>query len=171
MLKPINNILFATDLTPGCQKAYEFAVAMAIRNKATLYILYVIPDMPESVEGRLKTLLGKHRWQDLMESKKASIHQSMTGKRTSSSVLVDIQNFCKEIGMDGVACSFHSREIIISDGDIVKTIVKNVEKHACDIVIMGANEGLVSRNSIGENIKSVLKSSPAPVTIVPAAGY
>ena len=32
MLKPIDVILFATDLTPGCQQAYEFAVAMAIRN-------------------------------------------------------------------------------------------------------------------------------------------
>lgn len=170
MLKPIDNILFATDLTPGCQKAYEFAVAMAIRNKSALYILYIIQDMPESVEGRLKTLLGRHQWQELMNTKKEDIRQSMTGKRTSSSVLSDIQDFCDKIGMDGDACSFHTREIIISAGGIADTIATNVEEHKCDIVIMGAHEGIISGNSIGDNIKSVLKNSPVPVTLVPAAG-
>lgn len=170
MLKPIDNILFATDLTPGCQKAYEFAVAMAIRNKSALHILYIIQDMPESVEGRLKTLLGRHQWQDLMKTKKDDIYQSMTGKRTSSNVLGDIQDFCEKIGMDEAACSFHTREIIISAGDIADTIAANVEEHKCDIVIMGAHEGFISGNSIGDNIKNVLKILPVPVTVVPAAG-
>lgn len=169
MLKPIDSILFATDLTPGCQNAYEFAVAMAIRNKAKLHILYVIQDMPESVEGRLKSLMGRHQWQDLMKAKKEDIHQSMTGKRTSSNVLADIQDFCEKIGMDGAACSFHSREIIISSGDIADTIVNNVNEHQVDIVILGAHEGLVSGNSIGKSIKNVMKLSPVPVTVVPAA--
>lgn len=170
MLKPIDNILFATDLTPGCQKAYEFAVAMAIRNKASLYLLYIIQDMPESLEGRMKTLLGRHQWQDLMKTKKEDIQQSMTGKRTSSIVLKDVQDFCDRIGMDGVTGSFHTREIIISAGAIADTVVKNVEEHTCDIVIMGAHQGFVSGNAIGDTIKSVLKISPVPVTIVPAAG-
>ena len=170
MLKPINKILFATDLTQECQKAYEFAVAMAIRNKAVLYILYVIPDMPESVKGRLKALLGQHQWRDLMAVKKENIRQSLTGKRTSFNVVSDIQDFCEKIGMDGAACSFHTREIIICAGDIAETIVAHVKEHDCDIVIMGAHEGLISGNSIGDNIKTVLKLSPAPVTVVPAAG-
>ena len=170
MLNPIDNILFATDLTPGCQKAYEFAVAMAIRNKAALYILYIIQDMPESVEGRLKTLLGRHQWQDLMKTKREEIQQSLTGKRLSSQVLKDIQDFCEKIGMDGAACAFHSREVIISAGDIADTVVKNVKENNCDIVIMGAHKGVISGNSIGDNIKSVLKRSPVPVTVVPAAG-
>lgn len=170
MLKPIDKILFATDLTPGCQKAYEFAIAMAIRNKAALYILYVIQDMPESVEGRLKTLIGRHQWQDLMNTRREDIQKSLTGKRTSLNVLQDIQDFCEKIGMDGDACAFHSREIIISAGDIAEMIVKNAGEHACDIIIMGAHEGFVSGNSIGDNIKTVLKRSPVPVTVVPAAG-
>ena len=170
MLKPIDKILFATDLTPGCQNAYEFAVAMAIRNKSVLYILYIIQDMPESVEGRLKTLLGHHQWQDLMKSKKEDIQQSMTGKRTSSNVLKDIQDFCDKIGMDGAVSSFHTREVIISAGDIAQTVIKNIEDNNCDIVIMGAHEGFVSGNSIGENIKKILKLSPVPVTVVPAVG-
>lgn len=169
MLKPIDVILFATDLTPGCQQAYEFAVAMAIRNKALLYILYIIADIPESIESRLKTLVGRHQWKDLMQTKKEDVHKSLTGKRTSSLVLEEIQNFCEKVGMDEDSCAFHSREIIISAGDVAETIIENAKENECDIIVMGAHNGLVSRNNIGDSIKTVLKLSPVPVTVVPAA--
>ncbi len=169
MLKPIDVILFATDLTPACQQAYEFAVAMAIRNKALLYILYIVADIPESIESRLKTLVGRHQWKDLMQNKQEDIHKSLTGKRTSSQVLEDIQEFCEKVGMDEDSCAFHSREIIISAGDVAETIIENAEGNECDIIVMGAHDGLISRNSIGDSIKTVLKLSPLPVIVVPAA--
>lgn len=168
MLKPIDVILFATDLTPACQQAYEFAVAMAIRNKALLYVLYIIEEIPESIEGRFKGLVGKHQWQDLMQTRKEDIHKSLTGKRLSSQVLDEIQDFCEKVGMDVDSCAFHSREVIISSGDIAETIIKNADENKCDIIVLGAHEGLLSRNSVGNSIKSVLKLSPIPVTVVPA---
>ena len=168
MLKPIDVVLFATDLTPGCQQAYEFAVAMAIRNKALLYILYIIEEIPESIEGRFKGLVGKHQWQALMQTKKDDIHKSLTGKRLSSQVLEEIQDFCEKVGMDEDSCAFHSREVIISAGDIAETIIKNGAENECDIIVLGAQKGLLNRNSVGNSIKSVLKLSPIPVTVVPA---
>jgi nucleotide-binding universal stress UspA family protein len=168
MLKPIDVILFATDLTPGCQQAYEFAVALAIRNKALLYILYIIADIPDTFENRLRSLVGRHQWQDLMQSKKEDIHKSLTGKRTSNQVLEEIQGFCEKVGMDEDSCAFHSREIIISAGEVAETIIHNAEENECDIIVMGAHNGLISRNTIGDSIKTVLKLSPIPVTVVPA---
>ena len=168
MLKPIDVILFATDLTPGCQQAYEFSVAMAIRNKALLYILYIIEEIPESIEGRFKGLVGKHEWQELMQTKKDDIHKSLTGKRLSSQVFKEIQDFCEKVGMDEDSCAFHSREVIISAGDIAETIISNAEENKCDIIILGSHEGMLSRNSVGSSIKSVLKLSPVPVTVVPS---
>jgi nucleotide-binding universal stress UspA family protein len=167
MLKPIDLILFATDLTPGCQQAYEFAVAMAIRNKALLYILYIIEQIPESIEGRFKGLVGKHEWKELMQAKKDDIHKSLTGKRLSSQVLEEIQEFCEKVGMDEESCAFHSREVIISAGDIAETIIKTAEENECDIIILGSQRGMLGRNSVGSSIKSVLKLSPIPVTVVP----
>ena len=168
MLKPIDVILFATDLTPGCQQAYEFAVAMAIRNKALLYILYIIADIPDTVENRLRSLVGRHQWQDLMQNKKEDIHKSLTGKRTSNQVLEEIQDFCEKVGMDEDSCAFHSREIIISAGEVAETIIHNGEENECDIIVMGAHNGLISKNTIGDSIISVLKLSSIPVTVVPA---
>ena len=168
MLKPIDVILFATDLTPGCQQAYEFAVAMAIRNKALLYILYIIADIPDTVENRLRSLVGRHQWQDLMQNKKEDIHKSLTGKRTSNQVLEEIQDFCEKVGMDEDSCAFHSREIIISAGEVAETIIHNAEENECDIIVMGAHNGLISKNTIGDSIISVLKLSSIPVTVVPA---
>ena len=168
MLKPIDVILFATDLTPGCQQAYEFAVAMAIRNKALLYILYIIADIPDTDENRLRSLVGRHQWQDLMQNKKEDIHKSLTGKRTSNQVLEEIQDFCEKVGMDEDSCAFHSREIIISAGEVAETIIHNAEENECDIIVMGAHNGLISRNTIGDSIITVLKLSSIPVTVVPA---
>jgi len=91
MIKPINAILFATDLSPQCQQAYEFAVAMGIRNKALVYILYILEEMPESIESRIQGLVGRHQWQDLMQTKREDVHKSLTGKRLSSQVLQEIQ--------------------------------------------------------------------------------
>jgi len=169
MLKPINAILFATDLSPQCQQAYEFAVAMGIRNKALVYILYILEEMPESIESRIQGLVGRHQWQDLMQTKKEDVHKSLTGKRLSSQVLQEIQDFCALVGEDEDTCDFNSQEIIISAGDISETIMKNAEDNECDIIVLGAHEGFVSRNSISDHIKTVLKRSSIPVIVVPAA--
>lgn len=167
MLKPLNAILFATDLTPNCQEAYEFAISQSLRFKAVVYILYIIEEIPENVEGRIKGLLGRHRWEDIIEAKKTNAQKSLTGKIRSSHLLSDIHDFCEIAGVDDDACQFQSRELLISAGDIAETIIKNALENTCDLIVLAARKGIMSRNLIGNNIKSVLKKSPIPVTIVP----
>ena len=79
MLKPVQSILFATDLASNCQQALEFAIAMSTRFGATIYMLHVIEKLPESVEGRLKNLLGRHHWSDIVNAQQARVHQSLIG--------------------------------------------------------------------------------------------
>lgn len=167
MLKPLNSILFATDLTPNCQAAYEFAISQSLRFKAVVYILYIIEEIPENVEGRIKSLLGRHRWEDIIEAKKTNAQKSLTGKIRSSHLLSSIHDFCEIAGVDDNSCDFQPRELLISAGDIAETIIKNARENDCDMIVLAARKGIMSRNLIGNNIKSVLKNSPIPVTIVP----
>lgn len=168
MLKPIESILFATDLTPNCQQAYEHAVGLSIRFKATLYLLYVIESMPENVEVRLKSLLGRHQWEDVMSTKIADAQKSLTGKIRSPGLFSQIQEFCQAVGVDDDSCQFQSREILISAGDIAENILVHAKENECDLIVLGARKGLLVHNSIGTKMKTVLKNSPIPVTIVPA---
>jgi nucleotide-binding universal stress UspA family protein len=167
MLKPLNAILFATDLTLNCQQAYEFAVSQSIRFNAVVYILYIIEAMPENVEGRIKGLLGRHRWEDIIQVKEENAHKSLTGKIRASNLLNDIKTFCESVGVDDDSCVFQPRELLISAGDIAETIIKNAKENECDLIVLAARKGIMSRNLIGDNIKSVLKHSPIPVTVVP----
>ncbi|SDO35666.1 Nucleotide-binding universal stress protein, UspA family [Desulforhopalus singaporensis] len=167
MIKPMNKILFATDLTPNCQQAYDYAISLSMRFQATVYLLYIIEPLPENVEGRIKGLLGQHRWEDITHTKEGEVRKSLTGKRTSAHVMSDIQEFCKLVGVGNADSDLQSREIIISDGNIVETIIETAEKNQCDLIVMGAHKGLLHRNSIGDSIKGVMRESRVPVTVVP----
>ena len=49
-----------------------------------------------------------------------------------------------------------------------RVTVDQAREHRCDLIVMGASEGLLSGSSVGNNIKSVLKKSKVPVLVVPA---
>ena len=168
MLKPIKSILFATDLTSNCQQALEFTLAMATRFQATIYMLHVIEKLPEGVEGRLKDLLGRHKWDDIVNAQHADVHRSLTGKTSvNRMVREDIQNFCKLVGIDDAPSDLQAREIIISNGYIAENIIAHAEENKCNLIVLGAKSGLFSKTSVGGIIKTVLKDTKIPVTIVP----
>ncbi len=168
MLKPIESILFATDLSSNCQQALDFTNAMATRFQATIYLLHVIEQLPEGVDGRLKGLLGRHKWEDLVTAQQANVHRSLTGKTSvNKMVRADIQNFCKLVGIDDATCDLKSREILIAQGDVAENIISHAMENNCGLIVLGAKSGLFSKTSVGSIIKSVLKGSKIPVTIVP----
>lgn len=169
MLKPIRSILFATDLTPNCQPALEFTIALATRFKATIYMLHVIEKLPNNIDEKLKDLLGKHQWEDLVQSHQANARRSLLGKQsTSSRVREAVHNFCKEVGIEDNACDFNSSEIIISDGELVEDILAKAVENECDLIVLGGHKNLFSdATSFGSTAKGVLKGSKIAVTIVP----
>ncbi|MFH0784501.1 MAG: universal stress protein [Pseudomonadota bacterium] len=168
MLKPIESILFATDLSSNCQQALDFTNVMAARFQATIYLLHVIEELPESVDGRLKDLLGRHKWEDLVNAQQANVHRSLTGKTSINKVIRnDIQNFCKMVGIDDAVCDLKSREILIAQGDVPENIIAHAKENNCDLIVLGAKKGVFSKTSVGSIIKSVLKNSKIPVTVVP----
>jgi nucleotide-binding universal stress UspA family protein len=170
MLKPVNSILFATDLTANCQQALEFTISMGVRLNAVIYMLHVIENLPGDFSHQLKDLLGHHQWDEIASENMSTIRRSLLGKKATNPMIREkLRDFCRLVGVDEGTCDFQSREIIISTGDIVEAIIENATKNECDLIVLGAPEGFLSRNSIGQKIKSILKSSPIPVTVVPAA--
>lgn len=169
MIKPIRSILFATDLTPNCQAALDFTMSQATRFKATVYLLHVIEQLPEHMNERLKDLLGTHEWDKMVNSHQEVAHKSMVGKTSTNTVVRQaIQNFCKEEGIDNEAYDVQSREIIISDGDIIEDILEKAEKNGCDLIVLGGHKNIFSKTAVGSTIKGVLKNSSIPVTVVPS---
>lgn len=170
MIKPIRSILFATDLTPDCQPALDFTIAMATRFQSTIYMLHVIEQLPEQYSGRLKGLLGSHQWEDMVKTEHENVHKSLVGKQsTSSGIRASVRNFCEKEGINDAACDFKSSEIIISDGELIDEILANAEKNSCDLIVLGGGHKKVfSKSSLTSTAKGVLKKSTIAVTVVPA---
>lgn len=167
MLKPIKSILFATDLTENCQPAYDFTLSLAVKFQATIYLLHVIETLPENVEGKLKHLLGKHKWGDMVNSQQTNARRSLLGKRSTNQVVRDaLNNFCNQARIEDEGCKVQTREIIISDGDIDEEILQHAKGNKCDLIVLGGHRTLFAKNSIGSTMKSVLKNAKIPVTIV-----
>ena len=168
MLKPIRSILFATNLSENCLAAFDFAASMATRYQATLILLHVLEKMPEYIEGRLKGLLGENQWQELSQAHADNARQVLIGKKSSSKLIREaLDKFCIDAGIDDASCGYHSREIVIADGEIVEEIIEQSKKYEADLIILGTRDGFLSDNRIGQTIKSILRNSKIPVMVVP----
>ena len=79
-----------------------------------------------------------------------------------------MHNFCKQEGIDDDSCDFQSREIIITDGEVIEDILKHAETNECDLIVLGGHRSLFGKTSVGQTVKGVMKRSKIPVTLVPS---
>jgi nucleotide-binding universal stress UspA family protein len=171
MFKPIKNILFATNLTENCKLAFDYAAALAVRFQATIVMLHVIERMPDYAQSRLRGFLGDEQWKKLSAAHENDARQVLIGKQSSNSVIrMALSEFCDSAGIDDASCGYHSREIVVTDGDVVEDVIETSKKYNCDLIILGAREGLIHDNTIGNHIKSILRKSRIPVMVVPPKG-
>lgn len=168
MIKSFKNILFATNLMPDCMAAFDLAAAVATRFQATLVLLHVIEKMPDYVESRLRTVMGDKRWEETIESQAANARENLIGKKSSNTVIkTALAQFCTDAGIDDAACGYHSREIVVTEGDVIDDILECSRQYQCDLIVMGAKGGLLSHNAIGPIAKGVMRQSTVPVMVVP----
>lgn len=168
MIKPLSNILFATNLSADCVAAFDYAAAIATRFQATLVLLHVVDKMPEYIESRLKGLLGESQWKESIESQVSAARNQLIGKKSSNKMIkAALAQFCSQAGIDDDACGYHSREIVITDGEVIDDIIENAQKYQCDLIVMGTKEGFLTHNSIGATIKGVMRRATIPVMVVP----
>lgn len=168
MFKGINTILFTTNLTRNCIPAFDVAVFLALRFQAKIVLLHVLEKVPDYVGGRLEGLLGEKQWKEMIQTYENEARQTLIGKKSSSKLIRKaLEHFCTEAGIDDKACGYQSREVVIDEGEIAETIIQNAKKYDCDLILMGAHEGLIAKNTVGATIKSVMRKSAVPVMVVP----
>ena len=104
----------------------------------------------------------------MQEAHERNAQEALIGKKSSNKLVREALNqFCSQAGIDDASCGYHSREVVVSDGEVVEDIIKTSKEYDCDLIIMGAREGFLSKNSIGATIKSVMRQSRIPVMMVP----
>ena len=169
MFKTIKSILFATNLQPNCRAAFDFAVSLATKYQATIVLLHVLEKkIPDYVESRLKGMLGEDQWNQIQEKQEKNVRSALIAKKSSDEMIREaLEQFCSEAGIDDASCGYHSREIVVSEGDLIDEIIDKAKEYKCEMIIMGAREGIIRETAISSVIRGVLHRTRIPVVVVP----
>jgi len=162
-------ILFTTDLSNNCSHAFTYAAYMATRYCGNITILHVLESVSESIESRLKGLLGEEKWEMLQSTHLHEARAALIGKKSTLSTIHKALNTFSDSAQND-ECKYVVENILIKEGNVVETILQTAKEEECDIIVIGSNKTMFTEsNSLGRRTKSLLKRSRIPVMIIPPA--
>ena len=161
-------ILFTSNLSTASRIAFKHALSLANQFGAKLVLLHVLERSPSNYESYMIGLFGQEKWQQVLKDNREEAKHALVGKVSPKQMArTALSQFCRENQEDGSNSPIPPSTVIVQEGDVVEVILQQATENNCDLIIMGAGEGLLSSSSIGGNIKSVLKKSKVPVLVVP----
>lgn len=166
--KRIKTILLATDLSEDCRTAFELSAALATSLQGTLVFLHVIEGEGEYMMNRIKTLIGDEQWHELQQRHVEEAHDILIAKQSSNKIIqMALRDYCDFLGSRNKNCQYESKEIIITEGNLTEVIVEQAEKIEADVIVMGNRKGFIHDNSLGNTIKTVMRTTKIPVLVAP----
>lgn len=170
MTNDIQTILFTSNLSATSRSTFTHAALLASRCNARIVLLHVLEKVTSSYETRMFDLFGTMKWHDVVKQHKEHARHALIGKITPTQMArTALSEFCREAATGENESGALQHEVVVSQGDVVEEILRQVEEHDCDLIVMGGCRGLLAGSSVSHNIKSVLKKSPVPTLVVPAA--
>jgi nucleotide-binding universal stress UspA family protein len=158
MIPNIKRILYTTDLSQNARYAFGYAASVAHRYGATISILHVLEEMSHNTNLRLASMIGTERWQEIQDRNEREVLLKIRDR---------IDNFCEEMQAELAECPFIVDEIIVKQGVAVPTILDQIERSDCDLVVMGTHgQGLLADAMMGSTARRVVRRSLTPVLVI-----
>ena len=158
MIPNIKRILYTTDLSDNARYAFGYAASVAHRYGATIAILHVLEEMSHNTNLRLASMIGTERWQEIQDRNEREVLLKIRDR---------IDNFCEEMQSELTECPFIVDEIIVKQGVAVPTILDQIERSDCDLVVMGTHgQGLLADAMMGSTARRVVRRSLTPVMVI-----
>lgn len=164
----VKRVLFATDLTANARHAFSYAAGEATRHGAAMVLLHVLETIPGSIHGRLESLFGAERWQEMQLAQERTARGILIGKRTDLDLIRQaLADFCAQTNAESAHCSFETEEILVRQGEVAEEILEAAAERGCDLIVLGAHRGLLGKTALGRGAKAVLQGARVPVLVVP----
>ena len=167
MLPDIQTILYTTNLGEGTRPVVRFAVSLAKKLGARLYLLHVVEPLSDSNSFLIEAYLSAE-----MESKAKEFAAKM--REEASQHVLDkikgrVEQFCTE-DFDATPeqqCQLF-QDIRVVSGPPAETIVREAEDLDVDLIIVGGHAGFSLKSAIlGSTARKVTHLSKKPVLVVP----
>jgi nucleotide-binding universal stress UspA family protein len=162
-------ILFTSNLSKTSRIAFQQAALLANQFNAKLILLHIMEGPSGNYESFVSNLFSENEWQKILRKNRDEAKHALVGKVTPKQMArTALSAFCKEGAEVDENYEIPNYEIIVKEGEVIETILKQAKESNCDLIVLGSSEGLLSGLSVGKNIKSVLKKSKIPVLVVPS---
>jgi nucleotide-binding universal stress UspA family protein len=167
-LPHIKKILFTTDLSKQTFQAMNYAVGLAIQYGAGLTILFVMEDTPQVHSQDFIDFLGKERWAEVRKSYEQEISRILIGKKREGAMIRQALGEALAAAQEGLeGKNLRSDQIVVTQGDVVDCIVKEIRENEIDLVVMGYHQrGRLEQAVSGSVSRSVLRKVHVPVLLV-----
>lgn len=167
MFPDIKKILFATDLSNNCRHAFTYAASMACQYQAGITLLHVMEQMSESIDARIKSFLGKDRWDTMHKLHENNARMALIGKKNIHTIIYDaMDSFAKEI--PEAKCDYRIDNILVKNGGVVDTIIQTSIEEKCNIIIISSHKGVLSSTTaLSQTSKRIIQESKIPIMIIP----
>jgi nucleotide-binding universal stress UspA family protein len=140
-------ILFGTDLGPGSEKAFQFALDLANATGSTLVVAHSIDKRPAVTYETpdVKAVFDEEHRQALKHTNERFAEFEAEGKRQKLNV-----------------------ECILAEGDPAEALVRIADETVADLMILGLRKkGTVTRTLLGSTAEPVIRTAHIPVLSVP----
>ena len=135
----IDNVLFATDFSPATESAFSYAVGIAERYQAKLYVVHVI---------NLESF-------DLLESQSA---------RTLIKEAHDVADRKMAQLLDPLHLQRESYEGIVAEGEISEALTNMIQLHHIDLAVLGTHgRRAFKKLLLGSIAEEIFRTAPCPV--------
>lgn len=154
----IDKILYATDLSKNSAYAFQYAVDLAEKHNALIYILHVIEELPSSAKSAIEHYLSDEQL-DKYHNRNEELKKIITTR---------LSTFCENVKKEDPQCTFRVASIDVIEGHPVNEIIKHSEKEDCDIIIMGTHgKGIISHAILGSVAEKLIRKTRVPVIVIP----
>jgi nucleotide-binding universal stress UspA family protein len=166
IIPEIRKILFTSDLTEPSKHAFSYALSLAVHYNAQLIFLYVMEELPANVKAFLGPEIEESFLRRAREAK-----STLIGKRREIAMIQScLQQFYDNTlkNLDNSGDAVEHGDVIISEGNVVGTIIQTALEQNCDAIILGSRRrGALSDVMFGSVTKGVLRHSDRLVIVAP----
>ena len=162
MIPNIQNILYATDLSPNSVYALRYAMNSAIKHDADIIILHVFEKVDPASNAWLDPYLFEARHRKIDNEHKTET-KALIKKRLEEIRENELKGLKNTPEFEDMRIS-----IKICEGYPAEEILGQAKKLDCDLIIMGTHsKGIIANTFLGSTAKRVLRRTRKPVFIIP----
>lgn len=164
----IKRILYATDLSENARYAFAYAVNLANLYGASITLLHVLDEVPESLDKGVVGYISAERWEEIKRQQVQEAKETLTRKKREYMPIREVLGqFCEDVKSSHSDQDFLADEILVTRGNPVDEILAQAEERTCDIIVMGTQgHGIIEEALLGSTARRVVRQSKKPVLVV-----